>query len=109
MPDEYSSFKLLFNTIRANHPSKLLEQFSFCVAGESNEHKLSDPFLLSLIKSAISQYYVDFPEEFELDILQSEIKNLNPPGSFALKTTGKFNIPSEASTSIETWGYFFRN
>lgn len=92
LPAEYESFKLLIQSMKKGKP---LAKFSFQLDGGEKEYQLTDRLPLHFIQRAIQQHYTDFKEDYETDILQSEIKNVDQSGSFSCRTTGKFNLPEE--------------
>lgn len=92
LPDEYKPFKLLIQSLKKG---KKLVKFSFKLEGDKTEHQLLEKLPLHLIQNAINHHYADFQEDYEIDLLQTEIKNAEPQGSFSFRATGRFNLPEE--------------
>jgi len=92
LPNEYDTFKLFINSTITN---KQFDKITFHLNGEENSYVLTDKLPIHLIQSAVRYHYKNFREDYENDILQSEIKNGKEQGSFSLITTGNFNLPEE--------------
>lgn len=92
LPAEYEPFKLFVESAAAG---KKIDKLTFTVNGEEKSYTLTDKLPLHFIQSAIKYHYESFREDYETDILQSDIKNGKSLESFSVKTTGNFNLPEE--------------
>lgn len=90
--EEFETFKLFLKSVLKE---RKFENISFSLEGETQTHSITNDLLIYFAQSAIRNHYNDFREDYEFDLLHSEIKNLNQDGSFSLETTGNFNSPED--------------